>query len=162
MGDDEFELFYERNVDRALRLAYLVCGDAREAEDIVADAVASVYRRWKGGYVDDLFPYLRTAIVNHGTGRIRRLARERRTSQYYDQPCPSRPFDDAIADRDALRRAVMSLPRRQRAALVLRYYEGLSERETAGILNVREGTVKAHLSRAVHRLRLELTKETQT
>jgi RNA polymerase sigma-70 factor (sigma-E family) len=141
----------------AVRLAYILTGDAGVAEDVVADAFARMYGRWRRDRVDDPRAYLRRAIVNHVRGRFRRAATRRRhdASIRWSEPTTG-AADEGIADRDRLRRALLLLPPRQRATVVLRIVEDLSEVDTAALLGVSTGTVKAHLSRGIERLRAAL------
>jgi RNA polymerase sigma factor (sigma-70 family) len=145
LGADRFGDLYRDFVTRAMRVAYLLCGDTLEAEDIVAQAFTAVYPKWKAGTVDNFFPYLRAAIVNQQRGRLRHLARDRSRPEPLCDYVQS--FEEQLVDREVLHRALMSLSSRQRAAIVLRYHESLSERETAAILKVRPGTVKSHVYR---------------
>ena len=140
---------------RALhRLAFLLCGERARAEDLVAEAFAKVYPRWRRGGVDDLAPYLRMAVVNQARGRWRRKALEDREAQRHSgDGRGARPFDDATADRDELRAALLSLPSKQRTAIVLRYFEDCTEAETARLMEISVGTVKSQVSRGLDRLR---------
>jgi RNA polymerase sigma-70 factor (sigma-E family) len=144
----------------ALRLAYLLTGDAGLAEDVVADAFARMYGRWRRDRIHDPRAYLRRAIVNQVRGRFRRTATRRKhdVSTRWSEST-SDAADEGIADRDRLRRALSVLPPRQRATVVLRMLEDLSEFDTAALLGVSTGTVKSHLSRGIERLRAALDEE---
>ncbi|HWB71924.1 MAG TPA: sigma-70 family RNA polymerase sigma factor [Egibacteraceae bacterium] len=144
----------------ALRLAYLRCGDAHGAEDAVSEAFARVWRRWRSGGVSQPRAYLRRAVVNEVNSRFRRLARQRREAarRCGDQRGP-RSADDQLADGDALFQALRALPRRQRSAVVLRFYADLSERDAAEVMGVSVGTVKSSVSRGLQRLRAMLAVE---
>jgi len=154
-----FEDLYRDSVARALRTAYLLCGDHVEAEDMVAQAFTRVFAKWKDGSIENFFPYLRAAIVNQRMGGLRRLAIERSHARATLVESGAGTFEGGLVDREFLRVALRSLTARQRATIVLRYHEGLSEKETAAILGVRVGTVKAHASRGLARMRVELLKE---
>ncbi len=153
---DFVDVFHAQRV-AALRLAYLLTGDAGLAEDVVADAFARMYGRWRRDRIDDPRAYLRRAVVNQVRGRFRRSATRRKHDAHtrWSEPT-SGAADEGIADRDRLRRALSLLPPRQRETVVLRVVEDLSERDTAALLGVSTGTVKAHLSRGIERLRAAL------
>ncbi len=150
--EDEFSAYVGERQRRFVRFAYLLTGDAHEAEDLVQSALARVYRRWSGieGSPD---AYVRRAIVNEHRSRWRRTWRHR---EVVSSPLVS------VVDRvgvpesgrdDELWAIVSALPRQQRATVVLRYYEDLSEAQTAEVLGCTVGTVKSHTSRALAALR---------
>jgi RNA polymerase sigma-70 factor (sigma-E family) len=140
-----------------LRLCVLLSGDRHVAEDIVQDAFVKVAPRLGEVPVEHLGPYLRKVTVNLWKDRLRSLNRERRAR---NQSAVD-PFTDDVVreDRVSLRAAVLRLPRRQRACLILRYYEDLPEREVASLLGCSIGTVKSQTSRALVRLRKEFEGE---
>ncbi len=144
----------------ALRLAYLLTGDAGLAEDVVADAFARMYGRWRRDRIDDPRAYLRRTIVNQIRDGFRRTATRRKheVSRRQSEPT-SGAADEGVADRDRLRRALLLLSPRQRATVVLRILEDFSEADTAALLGVSAGTVKAHLSRGIEQLRAALNEE---
>jgi RNA polymerase sigma-70 factor (sigma-E family) len=150
----DFAAVFNAHHREAVRLAYLLTGDHHQAEDIVSDAFAGVYRQWKGGRVDNPRAYLRRAVVNTANSRLRRryLERAEAAKRSGDERGVRRVDDDA-ADHDEVWRALGRLPERQRAAIVLRYYEDLSEAETADVLGISVGTVKSQVSRGLERLR---------
>ena len=146
---------YERNAGDALRLAYLLTGDRSLAEDLLQDAFVRlagrlVHVRDPGGFD----AYLRRTVVNLTRSHHRRRAIERRYLERQSGPEPIDPPD--ISSREALRRALMALPARQRTAVVLRYYEDLSEAETASLMGCRPTAVKSLVSRATTGLRTTL------
>ncbi|MGL5928263.1 MAG: SigE family RNA polymerase sigma factor [Dermatophilaceae bacterium] len=144
---------YVRARQRALvRFAYLISGNAHEAEDLVQSALARVYRRWDAIHTGP-DAYVRRTIVNENASRWRRAWRHREVVdsglvQVLDPPAsePSGP------DADLWSR-IQRLPRQQRAVVVLRYYEDLTEAQTAQVLGCSVGTVKSHSSRALTALR---------
>lgn len=156
MDCEQREAFREYVAGRSaalLRTAYLLTGDRSDAEDLLQTALAKTYLAWgrirNAGAVDS---YVRRAMVNTRTS----LWRARRVDEYPTGELPERAGRDVTADldlHDALWRALGRLSRRQRAAVVLRYYEDLSEAETADALGVAVGTVKSTVSRALGRLR---------
>lgn len=135
------------------RFAYALCGDAFAAEDIVAEACARVWPRWRRGQVDDLWPYLRRAVAHEAFGRHRRARVARREQQRRTVSPPDGRFDGHVAERDALWAALGHLPADQRVVVVLRVVEDLSEARTAEMLSVPAGTVKSRLARGLAALR---------
>jgi RNA polymerase sigma-70 factor (sigma-E family) len=159
VGIDAFEVLFEQHREWALRLAYVLSGDASSAEDVVADAFARMYPRFRRGVVEDPVAYLRSAIVNQVRGRFRRLGHQRRHEQASRRE-PSPPgIDVTVAQREDLRLALLELPPRQRAAIVLRHLEDLSEAQTAALLGITTGTVKSSVARGLERLRQVLDSE---
>ena len=123
----------------------------------MAEAFAKVFPQWRRGQVYDPSAYLRRAVVNEVTSRGRRRVLEdrevrRRSSRGRGDP----GVDELVAGRDLVVRALRRLPVRQRAVVVLRYYDDLSEAEVADLLGLSVGTVKSHTARALERLRVEL------
>ena len=153
---DRFAALYEEHAPAALRFAYLLTGERELAEDLVQDAFIKVMGRFGDLRRPDAFaPYLRKTIVNlsYGTFRHRRverdyLSRERR----YAVP-QSTGFDPEHDDE--LWHRLSGLPARQRTALVLRYYEDLSEKQTAAAMGCSLRTVKALVTRGLTGLRAQ-------
>lgn len=144
----------------ALRLAYLLTGDADRAEDAVADAFVKCYRRWRTGGIDQPRAYVRRAVVNEVNSRFRRLAVERReAAKRHGDTRGTRSADEQVVDRDEVFAALQALPARQRTAIVLRYYHDLSEADTAEAMAISVGTVKSSVSRGMERLRGLLSEE---
>lgn len=153
------ELFARTQV-RLVRLAFLLCGDQRRAEDAVAEAFARVYPRWRRGGLDDADAYLRRAVVNQLRSGWRRLLVERRHASAVSGDDRGQLADaDASADREQMLWALAQLSPRQRAAIVLRFYEGMKETEVAEALGVPLGTVKSTVSRGLDHLRELLGEE---
>jgi RNA polymerase sigma-70 factor (sigma-E family) len=153
--DADFEAWMTARQPALLRTAYLLTGDAHAAEDLVQTTLAKLYLAWDRirdrEHVD---AYARRALVNEHRSAWRRPFRRREVVP--DRP-PERGFTEAYDDRhDALWSFVCSLPTRQRAVVVLRYYEELSEAETAEALGISAGTVKSQASRALAALRERL------
>jgi RNA polymerase sigma-70 factor (sigma-E family) len=138
-----------------LRFAYLLSGDHHTSEDLVQTALAKTYLTWHRlrdrGAVDS---YVRRIIVNEHAGLWRR-AWKRNERPTGSVPEVAARAADAEVD-DTMWTAIQNLPKRQRAAVVLRYYEDLSEAETARILNCSIGTVKSQTSRGLAALRTSL------
>lgn len=152
-----FDDFVRHRSLALLRLAYLLTGDQSSAEDLLQTALEKAYRRWRHiGGLENPEAYLRQMLVYGATDRWRRLRRS--TQEILSRPIASDVGRDfaQVDDRDQLMRALRGLPKRQRAVIVLRYWEGLSESETADSLGCSVGTVKSHASRGMARLREEL------
>lgn len=153
------EDLYRAHAADALRLAYLVTGERALAEDLVQDAFVKVLGRFRDLRNRDAFWwYLRRTIVNLARSRFRRR-RVERAWLATQRPTEAAPTDPDLAERDRMRRALMTLPPRQRAAIVLRYYEDLTEADTAEALRIPVGTVKSTVSRGMERLREELSRD---
>ena len=138
-----------------LRTAYLLTGSRPDAEDLLQTALARTYLAWdrirEREAVDG---YVRRTMVNARTS----IWRRRRVAEYATDVLPEFPGRDGAADadlHDALWTALAGLPTRQRVAVVLRYYEDLTEAETARIMGVSVGTVKSTTSRALSSLRAD-------
>jgi RNA polymerase sigma-70 factor (sigma-E family) len=140
--------------DRLARLAYLLCSNREQAEDAVSEAYAKTWPRFKSGHVENPPVYLRTAVVNQVRGGLRRRLLERREEQRQriDWREGASPHRD-VEDREVLEPAVRRLPPTQRAVIVLRFYEDMSEEEVATLLGVPAGTVKSRCSRGLAQLR---------
>ena len=152
-----FAEMFESERPSALRLAYTMTGDAGVAEDVVAEAFARTYERWSKGKVADPGPYVRRAVVNEVRSTWRRLAVRRKFAARERDTETSTPFGgDHFADADVLQRALLTLAPRQRAVVVLRIVDDLSEQDVAIALGCSIGTVKGHLSRGLERLRVAL------
>jgi RNA polymerase sigma-70 factor (sigma-E family) len=134
------------------RTAYLLTGDWAAAEDLVQTALTRVYPRWSHVEADGADAYLRKVIVNTWSSWWRRKWRgEIPTAAPPDSATPDTYGD--VDRRTAVRAALGRLPHGQRAVVVLRFHEDLSERETAETLGISVGTVKSQTARALARLR---------
>lgn len=158
--DDGFDVLYAEHQPHAIRLAGLLTGDRARAEDIAADAFARVFVKWQAGQVQNVWPYLRMTIVNEVRGRWRRGTSDRETDRRVREAASTaaapRSVEDGAIDRVALAAALERLSPRQRIAVVLRFYEDLTEAATAELMGCSVGTVKTTVSRALGRLRLSL------
>lgn len=159
---DGYADVFRSHHDAMLRLAYLLCGDPHRAEEAVAEAFAKVWPHWKRGRVTDERSYLRRAVVNELRSRARRRVVEDRES---DRRKATGRGDltgqEQALERHGLLVALAELPVRQRAVIVLRFYEDLTEATTAEALGMRVGTVKSQTSRGLARLREILGEETR-
>ncbi|HEX7745134.1 MAG TPA: SigE family RNA polymerase sigma factor, partial [Micromonosporaceae bacterium] len=157
--EEEFREFVAARSFALLRTAYLLCGDWTTAEDLLQTALTKTYLAWKRlGEIGAVEPYARRVLVNTATSWWRRRWHgERPTEVLPERAAPDR-IDEQV-ERDALWRHVRALPARQRAVLVLRFYEDLSETQTAALLNISTGTVKSQTFRALNTLRRRLHAE---
>lgn len=154
-GTDEssFAAVYAAHRDRAVGLAYLLVGDRHQAEDVVAEAFAKVYVRWRRGDVRDVGAYVRRAVANEARSRLRRRYLERAVaSRRAGDHRGVKLLEDASAERSVLWSALGQLSQAQRTVLVLRYFEDLSEAETAEVVGCSVGTVKSRAARGIARL----------
>lgn len=157
---DDFAALYAAHHAEALRLAYLLCGNAERAEDAVAEAFVRVYRQMRRGDIRSPRAYIRRAVVNEVNSRFRRLALERReAAKRSGDQRGTRGADEALADTDQMFTALRQLSDRQRTVVVLRFYEDLPEKAIAEAMGVSVGTVKSTLSRGMERLRAVLGSE---
>lgn len=153
-SDDEaaFDEFLAARATALLRTAVLVCGaSAADAEDLVQGALERVYRHWPRIRHDNPEAYARRVVVNAAITRSRR----RRVIQEitFAHP-PEVPVENPdLGLRDALLRELRRLPARMRAVVVLRYWEDLSEADTAALLGCSTGTVKSQAARGLARIR---------
>ncbi len=144
---DSLEDLYARAFAPMVRLARLLVGSPEVAADVVQDAFVHVHRRWSSVRLPDA--YLRQAVVNGCRAHHRRRALERRTA-------PLLMPEATSLDARELLDAVEKLRYRERAALVLRFYEDLPDAEIAALLGCRVGTVASLVHRALARLRSEI------
>lgn len=157
--EEEFREFVAARSHALLRTAYLLAGDWASAEDLLQTTLTKTYLAWKRlGGIEAVEAYARRVLVNTATSWWRRRWHGERPTEVL----PERPSPDGTAqhaERDALWRHVRSLPARQRAVLVLRFYEDLSEAQTADLLDISIGTVKSQTARALKTLRKRLEAE---
>jgi RNA polymerase sigma-70 factor (sigma-E family) len=156
--DAEFTAFVAARGQALLRTAYLLTGDYQGAEDLVQTALAKVYVAWPRVRAREAVEaYVRrTMVTTHVSWWRRRWRGEMPTDA---GALPEPPGHDPAGDhaeRDRLWRHLASLSDRQRAVVVLRFYEDLGEAEVAALLGVSVGAVKSHASRGLARLRDEL------
>ena len=149
MDDSEFIEWVSGHQRQLLRSAYLQTGDLQRAEDLVQEALVKVALRWTRLCTGNPAAYARTVIVRDNISWWRRHRREVPTAE--PREAPSLSSDPATAL--VVRRALARLTSRQRAVVVLRHFDDLTERETADILGVSIGTVKSTNATALARLR---------
>lgn len=156
LGDASFEEFVAGSSAHLFTLARLLTGGHRaEAEDLLQVAYERAYRHWRRiSRREDPERYVRQILINASVDRWRRLRRRPEEPMRFPGGEPSVADRAAeVADRDLLLRGLARLPVRQRAVLVLRYFEDLTEAQTAATLGCSVGTVKSQSARALARLR---------
>jgi RNA polymerase sigma-70 factor (sigma-E family) len=146
--DAEFTEYYGARVRALRRVAYLVVHDWHAAEDITQRALVKVYRAWPRINKTTLEAYVRRAVVNEAISHASRRSRDLVVSDVPDRAAPSEP--DQPFELGA---ALATLPPQQRAVVALRFVDDLSVVETAEVLQIAEGTVKSHTSKAMATLR---------
>ena len=150
---DEYEAFVRARTPALLRSAYLLTGDQHLAEDLVQEALARTHRAWRRLHeVGNAEAYARKVMYHAQLSQWRRL----RVREFYPPQLPERGAGDhaeSVSVRISLERALGTLSPRQRAVVVLRYFEDRTETETADLLGMALGTVKTQAARALERLR---------
>ncbi|GIF11091.1 SigE family RNA polymerase sigma factor [Actinoplanes teichomyceticus] len=155
----DFEEFASARSPALLRYATLLSGDREEARDIVQEVLARAMLRWRRITANgEPYGYVRRMVTNEFLSLLRRRRRISfvpLTQRDLDGPhAPAAPVVDADGE---LWQLLGTLPRQQRAVIVLRYYEGLTDAEIAEVLDCRPSTVRGYASRALTTLRIELT-----
>jgi RNA polymerase sigma-70 factor (sigma-E family) len=150
-----FDEFVAMRSPRLLRTAYLLTHDWALAEDLLQTALVKAWGAWRR--IDgDPEPYVRKILVNTYAGWWRRRWRAEQPTEQLPERAGIDPHAGVDA-RDEVWRALGRLPRRQRAVVVLRYFEDLSEAQIAELLDISIGTVKSQASKALAKLRLDDT-----
>ncbi len=158
-----FEEFAAARLPALLRFAVMLTGDREHAQDVVQDVMIRAHGRWRRiRRTDRPDLYVKRMVTNEFISSRRRRAL--RTVPLDADPGvsggPVHPdHADTAIDSDEMWRQLADLPRQQRAVLVLRYYEGLSDTEIADVLGCSNGTVRGYASRALATLRLELVEQ---
>lgn len=157
----DFEAWVSARSDALLRFAYVLTGDRSLAEDAVQDALTTACARWsRVSRADDVEAYVKRMIVNAHISWWRRFRRREAPAA---EPAAAMPASaDGSGDRaeaEAVWALCATLPDRQRAAVVLRFYEQLSYAEIAALLHCAEATARSSVHRALAALKVTLTKE---
>jgi RNA polymerase sigma-70 factor (sigma-E family) len=149
----QFDAFFAAHYRELARFGYLLTGEHDAADDVAAEALAEAWKNWtRVTAADRPLAYVRRIVANLAADRTTRLVRERRNWRLWSAGRGELAY---AADTDAtvdLRRALLRIPARKRACVVLRYYYGLSEHETAATLGIAVGTVKSQSSRGLQEL----------
>lgn len=155
-AEADFDRFVAAHVEDLLRTAYLITWDAVEAEDLVQECMFKVARRWpKVRSMDQPLAYTRRILINLANDGARGRARRKVELDPSRSQAPDSTIDP-FAELDShgeLIEALGQLPPRQRAVLVLRYFNDLTETQAAEVLGCSTGTVKSSASRGLARLR---------
>jgi RNA polymerase sigma-70 factor (sigma-E family) len=167
--EEQFREFVVGRSQALLSTAFLLTQDWARAEDLLQAALVRSWLAWRR--IGSPEPYVRRVIFNEYLAWWRRRWRLEVPTEVLPEPVGDRrgPMGDPALDhgiavdaRDAMWRLLGKLPRRQRAVVVLRYYEDLSEREIADVLGCSVGTVKSQAAKAITRLRAEMDAATTT
>jgi RNA polymerase sigma-70 factor (sigma-E family) len=146
----EFAEFVLGHSGRLLRSAVLLLGDREDAEDLLQEVLERMYAAWPR--IDDPTAYAHRAVLRAAMNKWRRRRRRPQVPLgTYDVATPDTTV--GVSEREPVLDALRCLPVRQRAVLVLRYFEDLSEAQIAEALGCSAGTVKSHASRGLQRLR---------
>jgi len=152
-GQDAFRDYVAGRSTRLLKTAWLLTGDWHLAEDLLQTALAKTSLAWhRIERWESVDAYVRKAMVTTYATWWRRKWRGETPTRELPEQLSSDPYQE-IDLRESVRRVLLTLPARQRAVVVLRYFEDLSEAETAAALGCSVGAVKSHSSRALARLR---------
>jgi RNA polymerase sigma-70 factor (sigma-E family) len=160
--EDHFAAFVAANSATLFRTAYLMTGDYQRAEDVLQTTLVRVYQRWpRVEAMERPVAYTRKVLVNQATSWWRRRSSHELPVLLRDERSWDGRVDD-VAEHERVWAAVLSLPPRQRAVTVLKFYEDLSEAEIAAALDMAPGTVKSHGHAAARRLAVLLAEPTTT
>ncbi|WP_260609728.1 SigE family RNA polymerase sigma factor [Streptomyces sp. WAC06614] len=152
-GPGDFDEFAAARWDRLVRIAFLLTGDFHEAEDLVQTTLIKVHGRWHRLRPESLDAYVRRALVNTQRSRLRRRTISQLLMSRLPDEAALAPSGPAVEEQDAMLRLLHVLAPRQRAVLVLRFWEDMTEEETARVLDCSVGTVKSQASKALRKLR---------
>lgn len=153
-ADADFDAFVSEYGGVLIRFAFLLCHDRGRAEDLTQEALLRSYQRWRRSEPpQNKLAYVRRALTREYLGWRRRLPSRELVVADHDAGRPQPSGEAVFADREALWRLMSQLPLRQRAVLVLRYYEDRDDREIAEILGCARATVRSLAARALTTLR---------
>ena len=154
--EDRFTDFVRAHSGPLFRSAYLMTGDYQRAEDVLQSALVRIYQRWpRIEAMDHPVGYAHKVVMSQAASWWRRRSSHEAALPLGHEPAWNGRVED-VDEHERVWRAVLSLPKRQRAVVVLRYYEDLTEAQTAAILGCSIGTVKSHTSRALGNLRVTM------
>jgi RNA polymerase sigma-70 factor (sigma-E family) len=150
--EDRFTDFVRAHSASLFRTAYLMTGDYQRAEDVLQSSLVRVYQRWpRIDAMANPVGYAHRVVTSQAVSWWRRRSSHEAPLQTSDEPAWNGRVED-VAEHERVWQAVLSLPRRQRAVTVLRYYEDLTEAQIADTLGMAPGTVKSHSHAASRRL----------
>ena len=151
-----FEEWFGAQLPRLLRFTTVLCGGPDPAEEVLQEVALKAHRRWDTlRDLDHPEAYLRRMIVNEHLSWRRKWARLIPQAELREPDPAAVGFADQYADRAELVIELNKLPKRQKAVVVLRYYEGLTDTDIAELLGCGMSTVRSHMSRALATLRIE-------
>ena len=149
---ESFDSYVAAEGAALLRFAHVLTGDHHLAEDLVQEALVKAHRRWSR--IDRPGAYVKKAVLRqYLSWRRLRSSGERPVDADLDSADDRTDIAEQVADRHALRALLKTLPRQQRAVLVLRFYEDLDDATIADLIGCSPVTVRAHASRGLNRLR---------
>jgi RNA polymerase sigma-70 factor (sigma-E family) len=159
--DESFTAFVAARSHRLIAHAELLCGHREQARDIVQTVLVRAYQRWSRIEQDDPYGYVQRSVTNAVTDwwRTAHQRHERPVDVVPDVPGSQ---DNALDDRRALLAALDLLTNRERAVVVLRYFDDRTEREVATTLGISVGTVKSTCHTALRKMRIELDDEVRS
>jgi RNA polymerase sigma-70 factor (sigma-E family) len=153
-----YATFVREHTRALLRTAYLITGSRLAAEELVQDTLVRLYPKWHRVESADIpLAYVRRALTNGYVNQTRRPSRREFAFEDVPERVDEHDAVNQLADRDEIWSALRGLPNRQRAALVLRFFEDLTDAESADALGCRVGTVRSLVSRGLAALRDEMT-----
>ena len=156
-----FATYVQDRRQALFRFAVVLCGDPVLAEDILTDVLGRAYEHWdRVSAADNVHAYVRRMTVNEYLAWWRRRVRAVPVAELGELAAATPDPADRYAECAAITAELAKLPKRQRAVLVLRFYEGMSDEEIARVLGCRPGTVRSCASRALATLRIELSEMT--
>jgi len=156
----EFEGYVRQRRVALFRFAVVLTGDPVLADEVITDVLGVAYEKWdQVSGAANVHAYVRRMVVNEYLGWRRRHARMSVVSDLSTLLAPVESSDAARDEREALVEELRGLPPKQRAAIVLRFYEGLSDAEIAAVLGCGENAVRSNISRGLARLRVHLTQD---
>ena len=151
--EQEYREFAGSRAASLHRTAYLLCGDWHLADDLVQETFVQTFRHWRRVQrADNQNAYVKRILINEFNRHWQRYGGLPVRADNYRPEVAVPDAADEVVNRADLLRALLTLPARQRATVVLRYLEGMSERETAAVMRCSEGTVKSQTARALHAL----------
>ena len=152
-----FAGFVREHTSALLRTAYLLTGNRQAAEELVQDTLARLYPKWERVESSDIpLAYVRRSLANAFVNHQRRASRREYAFEHLPEHVDHRDPLGQLADRDEIWSGLRRLPDRQRAALVLRFFEDLDDEQSASALGCRVGTVRSLISRGLATLRAEM------
>lgn len=161
MDDDAlFARFVREQTATLLRSAYLLTGSAAAAEDLVQDTLVRLLPKWDRVAAADVpMAYVRRSLINGFLNQRRRPSSSELVIDELPEPIDGRDLGADVTNRDLVWRLLATLPDRQRAALVMRFFEDLADEEIAATLGCRLGTVRSLVSRGLATLRNQVQRE---